>query len=373
MHFRNLAIFLLSTTALAQTSTDCNPTEKTCPSDEGLSSSTYSVDFTQGSSDDWNITYGSVDYSTDSGAAFTITASGDAPTMQTNFYIFFGVISVYMRAAPGTGIVSCAILESDDLDEIDWEWLGGSVNEVQTNYFGKGNTTSYDRGTYEDVTDSQGTTHNYTIEWTSDYTTWYIDGTAVRTLNYEDALDGKNYPQTPMRVKLGLWAGGDSDSEGTVTWAGGETDYDDGPFTMYVEKVEITNYNPGSSYTYSDLTGDWTSIAIGDADDSSSEGSSSSSSGSSSSTAVSSTIAASSTSATSSSPASSSTGGFGTAVAQSASTTTSSASNTTSSSTSTGTSSLVQSISAASNFKSLEVNDMYLVVALGLFALGYLA
>ena len=44
-----------------------------------------------------------------------------------------------MRAAPGTGIVSSAILQSDDLDEIDWEWIGGSSTKAQSNYFGKGN------------------------------------------------------------------------------------------------------------------------------------------------------------------------------------------------------------------------------------------
>jgi hypothetical protein len=32
----------------------------------------------------------------------------------------FGYFEVVMRAANGTGIISTAILESDDLDEIDW-------------------------------------------------------------------------------------------------------------------------------------------------------------------------------------------------------------------------------------------------------------
>jgi beta-glucanase (GH16 family) len=207
------------------------------------------------------MTYGDASYTSD-GVSFTITESGEAPTMQSEFYFFFGTVSAIVRAANGTGIVSCVILESDDLDEIDWEWLGGDVDQVQTNYFGKGNTTSYDRGSYETVSDSQDTWHNYTIEWTSSYTTWYIDGSAVRTLNYADAVDGKNYPQTPMRVKLGIWSASDTGAEGTIEWAGGETDYDDAPFTMYVESITIQNYNPGSTYTYGDLTGDWTSIEI---------------------------------------------------------------------------------------------------------------
>jgi hypothetical protein len=64
-----------------------------------------------------------------------------------------------------------------------------------------------------------------------------------------------------MVVKLGIWAGGDpSNGEGTIEWAGGETDYDDVPFTMYVKSVNIVNYNPAASYNYTDKTGSYTSI-----------------------------------------------------------------------------------------------------------------
>lgn len=172
-----------------------------------------------------------------------------------------------MKAAPGTGIVSSAILESDDLDEIDWEWLGGTATEVETNYFGKGNTSTYDRETYVQMADSQADFHNYTIVWTKETTVWMIDGVSVRTLAYADANGGSNYPQTPMRVKLGIWAGGDpSNAEGTIQWAGGETNYDDGPFTAYIQSVSITNYNPANSYTYGDLTGSYESIVLGDTD-----------------------------------------------------------------------------------------------------------
>ncbi|KAK3937442.1 concanavalin A-like lectin/glucanase domain-containing protein, partial [Diplogelasinospora grovesii] len=112
-----------------------------------------------------------------------------------------------MRAASGTGIVSCVVLESDDLDEIDWEFTGSAKNEVQTNYFGKGNDTNWDRGANFYIADTQADTHNYTIDWNPETVRWYIDGRAVRTLRYENAVGGSNYPQTPMRLKLGIWAG----------------------------------------------------------------------------------------------------------------------------------------------------------------------
>lgn len=178
-----------------------------------------------------------------------------------------------MKSAPGTGIVSSAILESDDLDEIDLEWLGGSDTIVQTNYFGKGNTTTHDREVDAAVTAAETTSHNYTIVWTSTKTEWLVDGVVKRTLASADASDGANYPQTPMDVRIGIWAGGDSgNAEGTIEWAGGETNYDDGPFTMVLEKVEVENYNPAKSYSYGDKTGDADSIVIDK------EGSSSSSS-----------------------------------------------------------------------------------------------
>ena len=126
-------------------------------------------------------------------------------------------------------------------------------------------TTTYDRAVWSDVGDTQSTTRNYTITWTSNATTWYVDGTAVRTLAYANALDGKNYPQTPMNIRIGIWAGGDSSNdEGTIEWAGGETNYDDGPYTMALEKIEVVNDTPGTSYVYGDTSGGYDSIEVED-------------------------------------------------------------------------------------------------------------
>ncbi|KAL4862379.1 hypothetical protein BDV12DRAFT_190448 [Aspergillus spectabilis] len=264
----------------AQTYTDCNPMDETCSANTGLSSWSFTTDFTSGvdAFDNWNITSGTVP-STSLGAEFTINEQGDAPTIETDFYIFFGYVEVKMRASNGTGIVSTAILESDVLDEIDWEQVSTFNNEIQSNYFGKGNTTSYDRATTVAVDTPEDTFHTYGISWTSKKTEWYVDGTLVRTLNYADAVDGTNYPQTPMRVRIGIWAGGDPDnSEGTIEWAGGETDYTQAPFTMYVESVSITNYNPADSYTYTDQTGSFDSISASNSTSGSTTSSSDSSS-----------------------------------------------------------------------------------------------
>jgi hypothetical protein len=66
-----------------------------------------------------------------------------------------------------------------------------------------------------------------------------------------------------MNVRIGIWAGGDpTNAEGTIEWAGGETDYSKAPFTMVLEKVEVRNDNPGSSYSYGDMTGGFKSIVV---------------------------------------------------------------------------------------------------------------
>jgi beta-glucanase (GH16 family) len=176
----------------------------------------------------------------------------------------FGRVEVVMRAAPGAGIVSSFVLQSDDLDEIDWEWLGADPDEVQTNYFGKGQTGSYNRGAFHANPGSQAGFHTYTIDWTADQIVWQIDGKTVRALQASSA-EANQYPQTPMQVKVGAWSGGDSaNSPGTIQWARGPTDYSKGPFSMYVKSLSVTDYSTGSQYKYTTTGGRWQDIqAVG--------------------------------------------------------------------------------------------------------------
>lgn len=242
---------------------DPDPTES-CSPDTALGSSSFSSSWTSSSSlgDGWTTTAGKVNFGAD-GALFTINGAGDAPTIQSDFYFFFGSLEVTMKAAPGVGIVSSIVLLSDTLDEVDWEFVGGDATQTQTNYFGKGNTTTYDRAIWYPVASPQTTSHTYTVDWTAESITWAIDGTVVRTLPYAAANGGQNYPQTPMRVRIGNWAGGaPGNAEGTIEWAGGETDFSKAPFTMSVSSVKVTNYSPGSEYVYKDMTGSYESIEV---------------------------------------------------------------------------------------------------------------
>jgi LysM repeat protein len=234
-----------------------------------LVTSTYFVDFTQQTSlpANWAIAnYETVTYGPN-GAEFTFAKRYDAPYMWTNFYVLFGNIETVVQAAPGTGMISSSVLISDDLDEIDWEWsgnnFGASTGKVQTNYYGKGITGNYDRGTQPSIDSPQTTFHTYTIDWTPTTLTWSVDGAVIRTVQNNNTISGAyQYPQTPMRVQLGLWDGGDADSaDGTVGWAGGYTDLGQAPFTMYVKSVTITTPNPCSgNWQYMDTSGSAGSI-----------------------------------------------------------------------------------------------------------------
>ncbi|KAF2147189.1 glycoside hydrolase family 16 protein [Aplosporella prunicola CBS 121167] len=204
---------------------------------------------------------GPVSYGSD-GASFTISKSGDSPKLTSKWYIMFGKVEFVVKVSPGTGIVSSAILQSDDLDEIDWEWLGGDPDQVQSNFFGQGQTTSWTRGAFHSNPANQATFKTYTIDWTAEQLLWQIDGVTVRALKPADAQN--QYPQTPMQIKMGSWAGGDVDlnEPGTVQWAGGATDYSQGPFSMVLKSLSVTDYSTGKQYQYGDNSGTWQSIKV---------------------------------------------------------------------------------------------------------------
>lgn len=134
---------------------------------------------------------------------------------------------------------------------------------MQTNYFGKGYTGTYNRSTTPAVTTPQETFHTYALDWSSDALIWFIDGNAIRTLKATEADgNGDQYPQSPMKVSLSLWDAGDPDAA-TKDWAGGTTPIPPPqPYTMFVRSVKIWTRNPGNHYRYTDRSGSWKSIKV---------------------------------------------------------------------------------------------------------------
>ncbi|KAK5988407.1 putative extracellular glycosidase [Cladobotryum mycophilum] len=250
--------------AAAQVHTDCNPMQDgDCPSDPAFSADhTWNFNSTP-SYELWETTAGAVQFDSENYAQFTIAKQGDSPTIRTKFYFFFGRTEIWLKVAPGRGIVSSTMWLSDDLDEVDWEFLGSNDTHASTNYFGKGRQDYLNGGLHPMPGGMQDDFHNYTTVWTKEQIDWFIDGQHVRTLTAVSANNTQNYPQTPMRLSIGIWAGGDpSLPEGTRKWAGGDTDYSQGPYTMHVKSAQVTDFTNGKEYIFGDDSGSWQSIKV---------------------------------------------------------------------------------------------------------------
>ena len=273
-------VAVAATLVSAQTTTSCDPLLRTCPPNPALGRNRIDCDFTRGPcSAFFNLAGTEIDYD-ESGAVFTISNENQAPTIETHDHIFFGRVEVELQGAPGQGVVTSSVLQSSNRDEIDWEMVGADLQRVQSNYFGKGDDTTYDRGKYHDVADVLTTTHTYTLEWTAEKTDWIVDGVVIRTLRYDEARGGSRYPQTPMKIKLGTWVGGrEGAPQGTIDWAGGLTDFSQAPFVARYKRISIVDYAGGSrpatddikEYVYGDRSGSWESIRVVKADGSSNE------------------------------------------------------------------------------------------------------
>lgn len=256
----------------AQVTTDCNPMERDdCKPDPALGTAETWDFSTTPNGQLWETTAGMVQYEKDTGARFSVAKQGDSPTIRTKFYFFFGRIEFFLKAAPGIGIISSMMLLSDNLDEIDWEFLGANHTHASTNIFGKG-IEDFTNGGYHTMPDGkapQEEYHNYTTIWTKEKMDFYINGLLARTITAEESTTEVNgttvdiYPQTPMRMSLGIWAGGDPRlPEGTRKWAGGDTNYEAGPYDMFVKSARVEDYSTGKEYVWGDRSGDWESIEI---------------------------------------------------------------------------------------------------------------
>ncbi|CAN8098487.1 unnamed protein product [Discula destructiva] len=263
------AAVVFAATVTAQTFSVCNPLKvdpSTCKVNPAFGG-TANIDFTQGESSLFSASTGtSVNYG-ENGAEVTIDSTGQAPTFTSTKYMFFGTVDVTLRVSKGSGIITTIVLESDVLDEIDWEWRGGVNGMVQANYFSKGDTASYGQ-LEQDITipggDDVETFHTYSLDWSPERLQWIIDGTVYRTLTY--AGNENTYPQTPMMVKFGTWCAGCSTAPGTVEWAGGAPDWSQAPFTAYYKSIDIKDNANGvanaESYEYTDQTGSMASIKV---------------------------------------------------------------------------------------------------------------
>lgn len=186
----------------------------------------------------------------ENGARLGISERFENPQLASKEYILYGKVEAEIMASLGNGVISSIYLQSDDLDEIDVaEIFGGNLHNYQSNFFVKGNTTTYDRGGHHDLSSSPvHNFHKYGVEWHSERIIWTVDNKVVRQLERDNP---QGFPSSPMRIMISLWAGGDpSNSEGTIQWAGGVTTYEDLPYYMCIRNVRMVDYSTGKEYIY---------------------------------------------------------------------------------------------------------------------------
>lgn len=166
----------------------------------------------------------------------------------------YGDISVRMKTGRSRGVITSVVLISAIGDEIDFEFLGSELKQVQSNYYSRGELVYTNMKELTVSSDTSDNYHVYEIDWDEERVHWMIDETIVRTLYKKDTWDENlkrfRYPQTPMRLELALWPGGaENNHPGTIEWAGGLVDWDNssdivtkGQFTAQVEDIFLTPY-----------------------------------------------------------------------------------------------------------------------------------
>lgn len=154
--------------------------------------------------------------------------------LTTTRSLLYGRVGVSLKAGQGRGVITTFVLFSNVHDEIDFEFLGGDLLHAQTNYYHQGeliHTRMVKAYTETSIPDEW---HYYEIDWNEERIHWLVDGRIVRTLQKVDTWDPLRqiykYPQTPMKLHVSIWPGGsESNSPGTIDWAGGLVDWDNSP------------------------------------------------------------------------------------------------------------------------------------------------
>ncbi|KAG8216933.1 glycoside hydrolase family 16 protein [Butyriboletus roseoflavus] len=182
---------------------------------------------------DWVLQEGSILNTTSDGeAAIVLTLTEQSGSLLSSTrYVHYGTITARLKTGRWAGVVTAFITMSSIKDEIDWEFPGNTTTQGQTNYFWQADIPSVTNGVTETgLTDTYATWHDYTIDWTPDSLTFLVDGNITRTILAADTINNvtgvSQFPNTPSRIQLSLWAAGvSSEPEGTVIWGGGLIDW----------------------------------------------------------------------------------------------------------------------------------------------------
>jgi endo-1,3-1,4-beta-glycanase ExoK len=152
----------------------------------------------------------------------------------------YGTYEARMRPAAGEGIVTGfftyvgpPIKKDAPHDEIDFEFLGKAKDNVDLNFYVKGDKDNYGR-TVSLGFDATAAMNDYAFEWLPDSVRWFVNG---RLIYEKSGKPGESLPRHPGKIFLSLWAG--AGGEDTIWWLGKFT-YPGKPMVANVEYVAFT-------------------------------------------------------------------------------------------------------------------------------------
>jgi len=167
----------------------------------------------------------------------------------------YGKFEASIQMAPGNGVISSFFLwknESEISDvywnEVDIEKFGENCNRFLSNLL-YGMPQENHTSVLETEADLCADFHTYTIEWTPERITWFVDGEQLRESEPEDAAVFEENAEEGMQFRFNVWVG-NSDFGGTL-------DTRDLPVHEFIDWVQYSEYTPGEGDDDSDFTVSW--------------------------------------------------------------------------------------------------------------------
>lgn len=220
-----------------------------------IDANTFLGDVSKG---DWTVSGNVLDYPEEDSMILAMPKNSGGTVLTSTRSVWYGKISARIKSSHLAGVITAFILFSGVRDEIDYEFVGSALDIAETNFYWQG-ALNYTNSQNISTTDTFENFHTYEVDWHEDYITWSLDGVVGRTLykneTYNETSKQYQYPQTPSRVHLSIWPGGNAtNAPGTIAWAGGEINWnapdikDPGYYYAIVNEVNITCYDH-PSYT----------------------------------------------------------------------------------------------------------------------------
>lgn len=181
-------------------------------------------------------------------------AQSSAELYRTDGYRY-GKFEAGIKMAGGKGVISSFFLWKDKSElqdvywnEIDIEKFGENCNQFLSNLL-YGMPQANHSSVIETEDDLCADFHTYTIEWTPERITWFVDGVQMRESTPEDAVEFEENAEEGMQFRFNVWVG-NSDF-------GGVLDTVVLPVHEFIDWVQYSEYTPGEGDENTDFTLSW--------------------------------------------------------------------------------------------------------------------